>query len=232
MYEKIFRKYIAQVAPEMETERKNKAEQIFINCVKHKEDILVDMDREFLKIEKTLPITIATKFQKTFFKNNSERKIFVLKGEYIENDMSKQMIDKNCFPYVFPKEKVNAELTVNGTLSLETKFLDMLPLLTGEIIYIDDFIYYESYHYKLDNALKKILDNILDTVIDKYTKGILSHPYDQYEDIKDIVNLAVYNIIGYLSLAHFCENSEVFGEYVGWENKTIKDILELAKNRL
>ena len=142
-YERIFLKYIKQYTPDMETSRIIKATKIFSNCVKHKEDIFFALDDEFFAIEKELPIIVAKKFQKRFYKNFEERDRYELKGDYVSNGILKEITPED-FPYHFTKNIVKAKLEKCGTISNNMLFYDLMFLPTGKMTEINEKILSEK----------------------------------------------------------------------------------------
>ncbi len=229
MNERVFLKYIEKISPDMENDRIAKATKIFFNCIKYKYDIIAELDKEFLEIEKELPFTVARRFQRMFYKDFTERTKYELRGNYII-DGNEKKIDDDCFPYLFEKSSIKAKLEKTDKISNDTLFSELMLMFTGKVTEEDNLILYEIYAGDMNWILNKILNTYLEKVIAKYAKDILRHPYDQYEDIKEVVNRAVLDHIGYLSLFHFLESIGEFIGYVGWEDKTINDILTIAKS--
>lgn len=229
MNERVFLKYIEKISPDMENDRITKATNIFFNCIKYKYDIIAELDKEFLEIEKELPFTVAKRFQRMFYKDFAERTKYELKGSYII-DGNEKAIDDDCFPYLFEKGSIKAKLEKTDKIPNDTLFSELMLMFTGKVTEEDNLILYEVYAGDMNWILNKILNTYLEKVIAKYAKDILRHPYDQYEDIKEVVNRAVLDHIGYLSLFHFLEGIGEFVGYVGWEDKTINDILTIAKS--
>lgn len=232
MITKRFIRYMNDVAPEMETERKQKALLIFKNCLKHKNDIVVELDKQYFDMEDKLPIIIAKKFQKLFFKDCEERTEYELQGKFVLGGCSEHEINESFFPYFFEKGTVKAELIEKGKLSNDTLFLDLLTKCTGETVETETLILYKTYSHEMDKAMNKVLNCFLESVIRNYAKGILKHPYEQYEDIKEVVNVAVMETIGYISVVSNFKSCDEFGRFVGWSDKTVNDILELAKEEI
>ena len=230
-YEKIFLKYIEKYSPDIETDRVAKALRVFLNCVKHKEDIFFEMDAEFFAIEKEIPSIVANKFQKMFYKEFKERTKYELKGVYIADDVSREIDFEKDYPFCFKKGSVKAKLEENGKISNDTLFCDLMFLLTGKITETDESILYRSYLIDFNEILNRILTPYLEKVISKYAKGILKYPYDQYEDIKEVVNKAVFEQLCYLTMFRLFGDTGEFVSYVGWEDKTINDILAITKTK-
>ena len=65
-------------------------------------------------------------------------------------------------------------------------------MFTGKVTEEDNLILYEIYAGDMNWILNKILNTYLEKVIAKYAKDILRHPYDQYEDIKEVREVFYY----------------------------------------
>lgn len=232
MYEKVFREYIECFHPDLETDRKDKAIKIMLRCIKDKDNLITELDNEYEKVKYTLPIIVAKKFQKLFYKNFEERTNYELEGRYYINSYMQKEIDTRCYPYIFEKGTLEAELVKNGTIPNNIPFKQLMVKVTGEIYESETSVFYKSYCHELSKILDKVKDVYMENVISRYTEGILKYPYDQYEDIKEAVNDMFFNAIGSLSTFRYLDDGMEFVWYVGWEGITLNDILEMSKKEI
>lgn len=232
MWTKSFNDYIKLYFPEMDTDKKEKSLKIFIKCINNKNNVITECNKTYYDIENALPIIVAKKFQKLFFDNNQKRRKYELKGKFILGSCAEYELNESFFPYFFEKGTVKAELVDNGELSKDILFLDLLKMVTGEVAESKTLVMYKTYSHEMDKAIDTVLNCLLDSVIGKFAEGILELPYEECDDIKRAVNGAVFEVIKKESILTNLKDCDEFSRFVGWEDKTISDILELAKEEV
>ena len=225
MYYVWFRKFIASVAPHLPTKRIELAEKIFVHCMKNREDIMISMDKKFTELGEISSV-IATEFFKKVADENNNIKIYNICGKIKENGKTVKIEDRH-YPFIFDEKPIEIEFKEQKIDVSSIKFIELLDFSNGVTRNREGAFVCETYALLLCELLKKKADKIFDDVITEYTKDILKYPYWQYEDIKEYVNLAIYNNYMYLSLVHYLKDMGDFIEFAQWTDKTVGEVLNL-----
>lgn len=229
MYENIYREYIETYRPNLESKKKEMAIEILLKCIADKDNIISELNRKYEEDKYIIPVLVAKEFKKLFYENFEERVNYELIGKYYINSYMQKEIDTRCYPYIFEKNMLDAEMIIDGTIPNDIMFDRLMVKITGEVCETETSLLYRSYYFELNKILDKVRNDYMENFIRKYAEDILDNSYNKCEDIKEIVNELFFDSIGVFSTFRYLDDGKEFVWYVGWEGRPLNDILEMSK---